>query len=388
MSPGKRHMSTLPGLRSLRKFAGKRVLVRAGLNVPVDGQRVTDDYRLRRIWPTIQLLKDAGSRVVMVGHIGRGPKDTLSPVADHLNKHMRTKVRFVPEVTGGRVIDEVAGMSNGDVLLLENLRQNPGEQANDRSFAAALAQIADLYVNEAFSVAHRKHASVHAITRYLPSYAGPLFVDEVKHLSEVLVPQHPFFFVLGGAKIATKMPLLKKFVDLADVLFVGGALAHDIMVARDMEIGRSLHGEKVRGVKRLANNPKLLIPEDVVVEGRHGVEALETDAVRKSDRILDAGPRSQKVFADILAGSRLIVVNGPLGYYEGGYTEGTKALLRAVANSGARTIIGGGDTVACARAMKLEGKFTFVSTGGGAMLDYLADGNLPAIEALIKSKRS
>lgn len=376
-------------IQSAKGLRGKRVLVRAGLNVPLSmNARVVDDYRITRALHTIRYLQKKGAKVIIVSHIGRRMTDTLRPVANYLNRHLNTKVGFAPDILDPDLPEIIANMKNGSVLLLENLRTDQGEVCNDKAFAKYLASLGDVYVNDAFSVSHRKHASITGIPKHLPSYAGLQLQDEVKYLSKALEPKHPFLFIVGGAKIATKMPLLKKFTSVADDVFVGGALAHSIFVELDIAIGRSLLDTSgVKGIQKLAQNARVHIPLDVVVEEKDGRSRnKKLEDIKKTDRIVDAGKETRLYFEELLSGKKLIVFNGTLGDYEHGHGKATKHLLHLIAESSATTIVGGGDTVTLVRKMKREKDYTFVSTGGGAMLDFLADGKLPGIDALIKCK--
>lgn len=372
----------LPRIQRLRNLKGKRVIVRAGLNVPIEKGKVVDGYRLERALQTIRHLQKKRAQIILIGHIGRDPEQSLKPVAKYFNSALGLKVGFVPHNTGDMVHEVLGHLKAGSVVLLENLRSDPREKSNGDDFAKELASYADIYVNDAFSVSHRKHASIVGIPRHLPSYAGFVVQEELRYLGHILKPFHPFLFILGGAKIQTKMPLLKKFTALADKVFVGGALANDIMRARKMEIGKSLYDESAKGVSALAKNSRIVIPCDLMVRNKTGIHVREMNGVGKTDLIRDAGPRTRAGFFELVRGSRLVVYNGPLGDYEDGFDEGTKALLTTLSRCGAKVIIGGGDTVTLARRMKLLKKFTFVSTGGGAMLDYLVDGRLPGVDAL------
>jgi phosphoglycerate kinase len=377
----------LPKIQQAGNLKGKRVLVRVGFNVPIVAHRVADDFRLRRTVPTIEYLKKKGAKIILISHIGRDPKETLRPVANYFNRSKNFPVGFVPDVMAENVRDVIANMQNGSVVLLENLRQYPGEKENDLKFAKYLASLGDVYVNDAFSVSHRKSASVVGITKYLPSYAGLLFQDEVKHLSMALAPNHPFLFMLGGAKIETKMPLLRKFTKVADTVFVGGALANDLFKAKGIEVGTSLADDSVKGLTGIASHKRVVLPHDVLVEGGKNGEVRALDAIGAHDIIVDVGSKTRREFSDLVAQHKFVVLNGPIGWYEKGYDKGTKKLLKVLADSPAKVIVGGGDTVALVAKMKLEDSFLFVSTGGGAMLDFLIDGKLPGIDALTKSRK-
>ncbi len=369
-------------VKTIANIKGKHVLVRADLNVPLSPSgKILDDTRIRAALPTIQLLRKKGARVVIISHIGRDPEESLKPVYTALKKHV--PVRFSEELIGEKAEEAVREMKNGEVLLLENLRSNPGEKAGDKAFAKALAKMGDAYVNEAFPVSHRADASVVALAKLLPAYAGLQFEREVKELSRVLKPKHPFLFILGGGKAETKIPLLKRYLKEADSVFIGGILANNFFKAAGHEVGTSKTDADLPPLGSMIKNPKLIMPGSVVVQGsdkKSHTEALA--AVEKDECILDIGLPAIAELAPVIAKAKLILWNGPMGYYEGGYTKATEELLKLLANAKAETIIGGGDTSVLVERKKLADKFTFVSTGGGATLDFLAKGTLPGIKAL------
>ncbi|OGZ07040.1 MAG: phosphoglycerate kinase [Candidatus Lloydbacteria bacterium RIFCSPLOWO2_01_FULL_50_20] len=379
-------MKALPLISEQEDLAGKRVLLRVDLNVPLEAGEVRDAYRIEQSIPTIDLLRNKGARVVLLAHIGKGkPEDTLGPVAKWLNK--KFPLTFLDRLTSPENVRVINAMHDGDVVLLENLRHDPGEEKNDPSFASYLASLGDIYVNDAFGVSHRAHASVVGITALLPSYAGLLLAEEVKQLAAAFTPGHPFLFILGGAKISTKMPLLKKFLNVADHVFVGGVAANDFLKVCGHEVGRSVIDlAELDGIKSYSAHERLILPSDVVVKNEAGAEVRGVDGVAEGDMIVDVGTKTIQGLEEIVARAALIVWNGPLGYYEAGYTEGTRELLSLIANSRATSIIGGGDTVALINEMGFSDRFSFVSTGGGAMLDYLANETLPGIDALTKPK--
>ena len=357
---------------------GTYVLLRADLDVPLDTGKVRDDFRISKIIPTIEYLQKKGARTIVISHLGE-KGETLTPVAKHLAKKIKG-VKFVPAIFGEEVLIAREKMVAGDILILENLRTDIGEKSNDSLFAKTLAGMAEIFVSDAFSASHRKHASIVGIPKYLPSYAGLQLFEEIKHLSKILKPRHPFVFILGGAKISTKLPLLKSYKDKADTLFVGGAVANDFFLARGFEVGTSLVDDTVVP-KNILSAKSLFIPIDIITDS-HQVKLSEK--VGKRDRILDAGPATVAVMTEKIKKAKLVLMNGPLGDYEHGFAGGTEALLKAMVASSAITIVGGGDSVATVQKMKLEKKLTFVSTGGGAMLEYLAKGTLPGIQALKK----
>lgn len=376
-------MQQLPLITALPDIHGKRVLLRLDLNVPLENGAVRDAYRIDQSLPTIEYLRRGGARVVIIAHIGKGkPSDTLASVAEYLNK--KFPVTFLDSLMSEENERVTKTMHEGDVVLLENLRHNVGEENNDVEFSRYLSTLGDIYVNDAFSVSHRAHASVVGITKYLPHYAGMLMEQEIKHLSLAFNPQHPFLFILGGAKIGTKMPLLKKFLDTADNVFVGGAIANNFLKVAGWEIGRSVYDpNELEGLEESMKHECLIIPTDVVVQNDSGAESRKVSEVTAGDMIVDIGRETIKNLEGVIGGARLIVWNGPLGYYENGFTDGTRELLGLIAGSSAMSIIGGGDTVALIDEMGAHDQFTFVSTGGGAMLDYLANETLPGIEALL-----
>jgi len=376
-------MKKFASIRDIENLKGKRVLVRAGLNVPIQGGRVVDDFRIRKALPTIKYLKKRGARVVLVGHIGRDPKESLKPVAEYMNRFV--KVGFVPEKLGGELEGIVDNMKNGSVIMLENVRRHAGEKKNEEAFARKLASLGDIYVNDAFSVSHRKHASLVLLPKLLPSYAGLLLEDEIKHLSSARKPKHPLLVIIGGAKFETKIPLIKKFAPLADQLFIGGALANNFYEELGFNVGKSLVEHTDFHLGKLLKSEKILLPTDVEASDGKEYVVRRPGEVLRGETISDAGPETVKELSEIAGKAKMILWNGPLGNYENGYDRATVGLLKAVAKSKAISIVGGGDTLAMISKLKLEKKFTFVSTGGGAMIEFLEKGTLPGIEAL-KSK--
>lgn len=366
----------MKSLRELQNFHGKRVLVRVDFNVPVSDGKVVDAFRIAKSLPTIEYLREGGAKVMLIAHI-ESEEGTLLPVFDYLRERM--SIEFIKNFTDAAAGDLLTRLAPAEVALFENIRNFEGEKKNDENFAKQLASWADIYVNDAFSVSHRKHASIVGLPVLLPSYAGFLFEEEVKNLSTAFSPEHPFVFILGGAKFDTKLPLVEKFLKLADTVYIGGALANDIFKIRGNEIGTSLVSEKAVDLLSISNNPKTFVPVDVRVENKIVKKLSE---VTKDDKILDAGPETTKLFAEKLKGAKLVLWNGPLGQYEDGFTNETEALAKLISESGARSIVGGGDTLAAIATLGLSEKFSFLSSGGGAMLDFLANGTLPGIEAL------
>ncbi len=364
----------------LNAVKGKRVLVRIDANVEIKNDRVVDGPRGRiaRSAEGIRRLQQAGARVVVLSHLGRptSASDTancLRPVAKRLSALLKTPVRYDGSLVGPSAKRLVDGLKNGDVALLENLRFDRREEKNDRGFAKALAELGDLYVDDAFAVAHRAHASVSAITKLLPSFAGPLMVEEVKGLSQAMGhPKKPYVLVLGGAKMETKIGLVERLGPAADHVCVGGALANTFLAAMGVSMGTSRYEKtEMKTAKRLLKRfgNKMVLPMDFRLNGT----AIE-----------DAGPATTKEFVRVIASAKTIVWNGPLGRTEhAAFTKATRAIAQAIAKSHATTIVGGGDTLPLMEKWKLADAFTLLSTGGGAMLAFLSGDKMPGIEPLM-----
>ena len=373
-------------VRKIRVLENIPVLVRAALNVEVENGVVTNTFRLRRALPTIEYLRKRHARVVLIGHIGDKGTETLAPVQRAM-KAFIPDITFCPVSTGAVARDAVRQLPPGGVLMLENLRRDKGEKENRRDFAAALADLADIFVQDSFDVCHRPHASVIGVPEFLPAYAGLLVEEEVAELKKALKPGKPSLAIVGGAKFSTKEPVLKKLLSSYERVFVGGALANDFMKAAGRPVGTSLvSGADKTELKLLIGNRKLLLPLDYVLApagasvsaGRVG----EIQDVGATEAILDNGPKTIAMLSTHVDKAKSILWNGPLGNYENGFVQGTEALARALASSNARTIVGGGDTIAAIEKLGLSHRFSFISTGGGAMLDFLAKGTLPGLEAL------
>lgn len=370
----------LPCVDEIEGLRGKRVLLRATLNLPVVDGVVENTFRLEKTLPTIEYLVHHGAHTVIIGHVGRDPKLSLRPVSDALQQYVPHA--FVERIIGEQVTTTINALCDGDVIMLENLRSIEGEQGNDEQFAQQLASYGDVFVNEAFSNAHREHASAVGVPKFLPSYIGFRFKEELQELSDAREPQAPALCILGGAKFETKEPLVVKFITDYDRIFIGGALANDLFKAQGYEVGTSLVSEHVDAAKRYIGHPKILLPTDVVVDGKNGTRTTVLNDVASHEAILDAGPQTIELLQHHVQKMKTILWNGPLGNYENGFDACSKACAHALAKSSAHTVVGGGDTVAAIDAEGLNEKFNFISTGGGAMLIYLEKGTLPAIEAI------
>lgn len=372
---------------STRKLENKTVLVRVDFNVPYIKGKVTDDFRIKKTLPLINELVKRKTKVILISHLEvDGKLLSLSPIVRHIKKHGCKNVKFVNDILGKKATNAISRLNSGDVLILENLRFELGEKKNSKTFARHLASYADIYVNEAFSVSHRKHASIVGISKHLPAYAGPLFIEEITKLKKAFHPARPFLLVLGGKKISTKIGLLEKFLEKADKVFLGGAMVNNFFKVLGCEIGQSyIEKKSLAFVKEKCINPKkIILPRDVIVlRGKKRLDVCIGD-VQKKDIIYDLGPDTMMEVNKYLQKSKFVLWNGPLGYVEGGFDDATNAFARALARSKAKSIIGGGDTVAVLKKLGLIKKYYFVSTGGGAMLEFLSFGTLPGIKALEK----
>jgi phosphoglycerate kinase len=408
----------------------KTVLIRVDFNVPLietsKGWTVKDDRRIQRALPTIELLIKHNAKVILMSHLGRpksatDPKYTLKNVAEYIEKKFSLPITFVPAVVGAPVHDAQVGQQPGTILLLENLRFYSEEKANDPVFAKQLAGLADVYINEAFSAAHREHASIVGVPEHIPAFAGLSLTEEVTALQTLLdEPKKPFVVVLGGAKISDKVGALKNLSRVADIVLIGGAAANNFLKADGYEIYRSFVEEKVgagaseKDYTRVARRiiaehktekilkdgyiplPKIIYPIDVLA-----APSLETHALTRIKTIdlshgmadqdesaqlfyLDIGPKTRKLYSEILAKAGTIFWNGPMGVWENPvFAEGTKAIAKTIAQSDARTVIGGGDTIAAAHFFHVEHKFSYVSAAGGAALELLSGEMLPGLKPLL-----
>ncbi|MEA2701436.1 MAG: hypothetical protein QOE22_145 [Candidatus Parcubacteria bacterium] len=367
------------------------ILVRTALNVPVENGKVTSTFRLRKALSTINLLRTERARVVLIGHIGEQGTESLIPVYEAM-KSLIPNLTFCPSTVGPEARAAVRDLPPGGVLMLENLRRHKGETENSREFALQLAELADVFVQDSFDVCHRAHASVVGVPEHLAPYAGLQLEEEVRELTKALRPKRPSLAIIGGAKFSTKEPVLRKLLACYDRVFVGGALANDFMVECGYGVGTSLVSEDSdkETLRELLKNPKLMLPLDEVVapKGSHeddvDEQTVAPDHVPKDKAVLDDGPKTIAALGELAGKANTILWNGPLGNYENGFEEGTEALARVIAASNAYSIIGGGDTVAAVEKLGLSKKFSFISTGGGAMLDFLSKRTLPGLEALDK----
>jgi phosphoglycerate kinase len=370
-------------IEDLKDVSKKTAIVLVDLNEPIVNGFFEDDFRIKKSLDTILFLLGKGSRVLLISHFGSEKDLTIEPVSVYLNKFFPTVFAKDLETASELLKEETTS-----VVLLENIRMFPGEKENSEVLAKNIANLGDFYVNEGFSVSHRSHASVTGLPKFLPSYAGLNFKEEVKHLSMVFNPPKPFILVLSGKKSETKIPLLKNFIDLADKVFVGGALANDFLKAKGYNIGESVSSKEISIDSSWLNNEKIILPEDcTAVLGGEKFENIKISDVKDGYKIFDVGEGFCEKFKEESKKAKFIVWNGSMGFWEGGFKRGTESFANSILESGAFSIVGGGDTVMALSEMNLREKFSFVSTGGGAMLDFLCDGKLPGIDSLENSAK-
>ncbi len=392
-------------LRTIRDIdvTGKKVILRVDFNVPLDEKtnKVTDDERIRRTLPTISYLLARGARVIVISHLGR-PKDDqrdsfkMNPVGECLSKLLKKTVPVLDTCRGEKVKNIINSMKNGDTIMFPNIRYFKEEKSKDPHFITELASLGDIYVSDAFGVAHRDHASVTGIAENLPSYAGFLLEKEVDVLSHILEkPQGPVTLIMGGAKIDTKIEILKNFTNKADFYLIGGGLANTFLSACGYNVGTSLYEKDKIDVAREImllvekEHEKFILPKDVIVASKIGPKvstlAIPIQDVSMYMKILDIGPRTVTRYCQVIRDSKTIIWNGPLGLYEyPPFEDGTRAICEAVSLSQGLTVIGGGDTIDAVKKFHIDlNKFSHVSTGGGAMLEFLEGKILPGIKVLM-----
>ena len=397
-------------MENLRKLdrvelQGKKISLRADLNVPMSRGKVTDDTRIKRFIPTLEYLNNAGAIVIVTSHLGR-PKGklnaemSLKPVAALLAQLSKLKIEFIEESVGQEAVAKTKGMRSGEVALLENLRFHIEEEANDAKFARQLADHADIYVNDAFSAAHRAHASTHAISKFLPSYAGPSMVAELEALQTVLgYPKRPVTAIIGGAKVSSKIDVLQHLVPRMDKLIIGGGMANTFLLAKGISIGKSLvEFDLVETARAILGNAEecgceILLPVDAVIANTLSTDAffktVHIDHVAEDQMILDVGPDSIELFKNHLRTCQTLLWNGPLGAFEvKPFGEGTFAVAKQAAKltktGKLLTVAGGGDTVAALNVAEVTELFSYVSTAGGAFLEWLEGKELPGVSVLLE----
>lgn len=383
---------------------GKKVLVRVDFNVPLskDGKNtISDDTRIKAALPTIDYLLENNSKVILMSHLGRPkgeakPEFSLKPVADWLEDHYKEKFHFIPspEVVDEKVKEEVSKLKDGEIALLENTRYVAGETKNDPEFAKELSSLADLFVNDAFGTSHRAHASNVGVASNLESGVGFLIEKEIEVMGKALEdPEKPFVAILGGAKVSDKIGVIENLISKVDYILIGGGMAYTFLKAQGKEIGNSLLEEDKMDLslelikKAEANNVKILLPKDVVIadEIKEGIETeiVNIDNIPEDKEALDIGPETAKEYADIIKDAKTVVWNGPMGVFEvKEFADGTNKVAKALAESSATTIVGGGDSALAIEEAGFKDKITHVSTGGGASLEFLEGKTLPGIDSI------
>lgn len=352
-------------------FKNKRVLVRLDLNVPLDEQGLiqpTDTDRIDTARKTLDYLRDAGAQVIIISHIGRDPKQSLAPVTEMMN------IPLFPLSVDKKKISE-------PVIMLENIRSDTREEARDNMFAQELASDCDYFVNDAFAVSHRPHTSIVEIPKLLPSFVGFQLEQEITYLDKIFSAPHPAIAIVGGAKFETKLPVIKQLLPIMDRIIIGGALANNFYKEQGYEIGRSLIDPDAL-LGDLVHHEKIIIADTVIVESEQGTIEKKIQHVTYDEKIVDIAPSGLNEFATMLTGASLVVWNGPMGNYENGFVAGTQKIIELIAEGESLSIIGGGDSVALIKQLGMQNKFSFLSTGGGAMLEYIAHKTLPGIQAL------
>lgn len=391
----------IKSIRKARKLTGKKVLLRADFNVPVNIKgEIKDDFKILASLPTIRFLLRYKCKIIIITHLGspkcnNGPKAkklknySVKHIARRLGLLLDKKIGFVDDCIGFKVGTEISKIKEGEILILENLRFYKEEKKNSKKFAKELANFADIYINDAFAVSHRKHVSVCAIKDYMPSFAGMLLANEIKNLNKVLNPNQPLVTIIGGAKIATKISLIKNIYKKSFKILIGGALANNFFVAHNLEIGKSLIDKKSIKIAKKLKNRSIILPVDVIVSDllMKKAKVKNINNINKNDIILDIGPKTIKLYSNYIKKAKTIIWNGPMGMFENKhFKHGTLSIARVIASRSTGTafgVAGGGETIKALKMVKMIDYMDWVSTGGGAMLAYLSGERMPGLNKII-----
>lgn len=366
----------LPEIKTLN---GKRVVIRVDWNLPITDGAISDTSRFDVTVPFLKELAFAGAKIIILTHFGE-KGESLEIIARHVNKNLPF-VSFYTSQDFDALEQTSQNMERGTAMLLENVRLFEGEMENSLYLANSFARLGELFINDAFSVSHREHASVVGLGKAMPSYFGPTFIREIENLTKALTPEKPALLIVGGSKISTKLDLIQQYLRQGVPVFVGGAMVHNIWKERGIEIGKSLYDPSYRLPESFVNHPLLFTPRDVILTDGNTVpfNKIPTDGM-----VVDCGTESVAMVEKMIQESKTVIANGPLGLYEKGWRKGSELILTSLAHAQATSYIGGGDTVSVAHSLHLLRQFNFVSLGGGAMLDFLASGTLPGIDAVTK----
>ncbi|OGF27287.1 phosphoglycerate kinase [Candidatus Falkowbacteria bacterium RIFOXYB2_FULL_34_18] len=382
-------------IKQAKNIEGKRVVLRVDFNVPIKNGVVLNDYKIKRQLPTIEFLLEKKCKIILITHLGRPEgkfkKDlSIRPVIDILEEELCRDIKIIKNISGFEGGSVASYMKNGDIVAFENIRFEPGEEKNSKNLAKNLAKLGDVYVNDAFGVSHRAHASLSAIQKYLPAFAGLLLEKEVLNLSKVFDAKKPFVLVIGGNKIKTKVPLIKAFYRKADKILVGGALANNFFRIHDFEIGKSLTDKESLKFAQKFKNKKIVLPVDVVISAVKGAKnpvAKDLININKGDYIYDIGPKTIKLFSDIIKKANTIIWNGPMGLFEeNGFHHGTMAMANVIAGRSrgkAFGVVGGGETIEALQKTKMIDAVDWASTGGGASLAFLGKKKMPGLRKIV-----
>jgi len=391
----------IKSIKQVKNLKGKKVLLRVDFNIPAGRGIILDDYKIQATLPTIKYLLSAGAQVIIITHFKspevskQGVTDGKSKysvqfIANHLGKLIGRSihVNFVDDIIGTKAKQAIKEQKKNEIVFLQNLRFAVGETKNRSKFAKALSKFADLYVNDAFAVCHRAHASVSAIKKYLPSYAGLLLEEELTNLNHILHPAKPFVVIMGGAKIETKLPLLKKFTKTANKILTGGVIANNFIASQKFEIGKSISDKKSTKMAKKMFTSKIVYPADVVVQCGNRPKVREVSEIEKHDKIMDIGPKTMRLYSKYIKAANTIIWNGPVGMYEEKqYGHGSLFVGRAIASRSkgrAFGLVGGGETIESLRLTKMFDYIDWVSTGGGAILTYLSGSKMPGLTKIVK----